>query len=65
MDELENQRNHEQHHQVHHHHHPMPLPHQEQLYSPSPARKSGITSSLTGQKGSDTSGASPCPCPCS
>lgn len=50
MDELENQRNLEQ------HHHGLGLGHDQPLYSPSPARKAGISSSLTGQKGSDTSG---------
>ncbi|KAJ1524379.1 hypothetical protein ONE63_010879 [Megalurothrips usitatus] len=59
LDELENQRNHEHH--VHHHghgHHPGL--HDQQLYSPSPARKA-ISSSLAGQKGSDTSDYEICP----
>ncbi|KAK3933321.1 Down syndrome cell adhesion molecule-like protein Dscam2, partial [Frankliniella fusca] len=67
MDELENQRNHEHHHHHNHHqhvHHGLlhhGLHHQQDLYSPSPVRKGGVTSSLTGQKGSDTSDYEICP----
>ncbi|XP_052126797.1 cell adhesion molecule Dscam2-like isoform X3 [Frankliniella occidentalis] len=60
LDELQNQRNLEHHHHHVHHGH-QGLHHQQDLYSPSPVRKGGVTSSLTGQKGSDTSDYEICP----
>ena len=51
LDQLQQQLQHQVHHQLQH----QLQHHSDQLYSPSPARK-GISSSLTGQKGSDTSG---------